>query len=61
MDDLLNEECKVDTEKDSMSCVVTVLDQFWLADEQETDDSTSEPVYKVDKPNRYHVTLKNCT
>lgn len=65
-------ECKVDESKQSISCVVSVLDQFWLADEENsssasnTDQESSnaaggEPVYKVEtKPSRYHLTLKNC-
>lgn len=64
-----SDECKVDAKKDSMSCVVSVLDQFWLADEEASsaesssseNDNGNKKYDVVDKPSRYTLILKNCT
>lgn len=57
MEEFKSDECKVDQEKESLSCVVSVLDQFWLAD----DESVSNSDESNSKPSRYEVTLTNCT
>ena len=50
MSEFKSDECKVDHTKESKSCVVSVLDKFWMA---ETTDSDGDNA-------RYEIMVTNC-
>lgn len=62
MDLFKSDKCKVDETKDSLSCVVSVLDQFWVDDEDDKDEKTGngDAAEGHGKSPRYKVMVTNC-